>query len=104
MHDDHISTPKVILPESAQSRTKFRLLIDKRLSRRLRHSERILHNTNQLVMIDISSCHNVDVIADVVAIVVLLDHISADGLHIFDISQDGEADLLFLEYASVGDL
>lgn len=53
-------------------------------------------------MVDVSSSNNVDVITDVVAIVVLLDHISADGLHIFDISEDGEADLLFLEDASMG--
>ena len=92
------------MPEGAQPRTKFRFLIDERLSSRLRHSERILDNTNQLIMIDISSSNNVDVIAGVVTIVVLLDHISADGLHIFDISEDGEADLLFLEYSSMGDL
>lgn len=55
-------------------------------------------------MVDVSCSHDVDVVSHIVAVMVLLDHVSADGLHIPDVSKDGKPDLLFLEDASVGDL
>lgn len=55
-------------------------------------------------MIDVSLRHHNDILANVVLVMVLFDHLPADGLHIGNIAQNGQADLLVAEDAPVGDL
>lgn len=55
-------------------------------------------------MIDVSLCHHDDVLANVILVMVLFDHLPVDCLHIGNIAQDGQADLLVAEDAPMGNL
>lgn len=57
----------------------------------------------QCGMVDIScGCHD-DVLAHVIAVVVLLDHISWNCLHVVDVPEDGKSHLMVLVYSPVCD-
>jgi hypothetical protein len=67
------------------------------------HSEVVLNCSDQFIVVDVAFCDDDDVFAHVVLVVVLFDHFLGDGLHVGDVSEDGQADLLVLEYAPVRD-
>ena len=54
-------------------------------------------------MVDVPLCHNDDILSNVIIVVVLFDHLLADGLHVGDVAEDGQTDLLLAEDAPVGD-
>jgi hypothetical protein len=55
-------------------------------------------------VVDIPLRHHDDVFANVVLVVVLLDHLLADGLHVGYVAEDGETDLLLAKDAAMCDL
>ena len=85
MNDDHVGVSEIGF-ESTESWTKNRLIEVGRARARLRNSKGILDCGYEFLVIDISGRDDIDVLANIVAIVVLFDHISADGLHIADVS------------------
>ena len=58
----------------------------------------------QLVVVYITRCNHHDVLTHVVLGVVLLDHLPVDGLHVGQVAQDRQADLLLLENPPMRDL
>ena len=101
MDNDHVGIPQSILPQSAQTGAKFWLGIDERFSCRFGNLEGVFDSSNEFIMVDISGSHEVDVVPHIVFVVVLLDHVSADGLHVLDVAQDWQSDLLLFVDASV---
>jgi hypothetical protein len=55
-------------------------------------------------VVDVSLGDHYDVFANVIIVMVLFDHLPADRLHIRDIAQDRQADLLVAEDTPMGDL
>lgn len=62
-----------------------------------RHFKVVLHTLHQLIVVDVSLRHYYDILTHVIVVMVLFDHLPTDCLHIADISQDGQADLLLAE-------
>lgn len=101
MNNDHVGMSQSILSQGAQPGTKLWLGIDERLSCGLWHPKGILDSTDKFIMIDISSSNQVDIVSHIIFVVVFLDHVSADSLHVLDVSQYRQPYLLLLEDASV---
>ena len=103
MHHYHVCVADICL-QSTQPRIELRLLEYSPVSVRLRHSEGVFDGSDEFVVVDLACSDDVDVVADVVFVMVVFNHAFGDGLHVADVSQNGEADLLSLEDPSVCDL
>jgi hypothetical protein len=55
-------------------------------------------------MVYIALRYDYDVLSNVILVVILLDHLFAYSFHVGDVSQNGEANLLIIEYSSMGNL
>lgn len=101
MHDDHVAVRKVVSLQSAQPRAELWLLQSDLLIAGFGHSERIFNSTDKFIVVDITSSHNVDILAHIVSVVVLFNHASADGFHVPDVPKDGEPNLLIFKDSSM---
>ncbi len=54
-------------------------------------------------MVDIPWGNHNDIFSHVIGVVVLLNHLPADGLHVANIPKNGQAYLLVLEYSPMRD-
>lgn len=54
-------------------------------------------------MVDIPWGNHNDIFSHVIGVVVLLNHLSADGLHVANVPKNGQAYLLVLEYSPMRD-
>jgi hypothetical protein len=54
-------------------------------------------------VVDFPLCHNYHILSNVIIVMVLFDHLLADGLHVGQVPEDGQTDLLVAEDAPVGD-
>lgn len=55
-------------------------------------------------MVDIPLRHYDDIVTNVVVVMVLFDHLLADCLHVGDVTENGQADLLLAEDTPVRNL
>lgn len=103
MHHYHVCVADICL-QSTQPRIELRLFENSPISVRFGHSEGVFDGSDEFVMVDLARSNDVDIVADIVFVMVVFDHAFGDGLHVADVSQNGEADLLSLEDPSVCDL
>lgn len=54
-------------------------------------------------MIDVSSCTNDDILPNVIGVVVIFDHLSGNGLHVVNITENGESHLMVFINTTMGD-
>lgn len=97
----HVGVLQIVLSESAHSRTKHGFVVDRGRGSVPGQGKTLLDAGDQLVVVYVASGHEVDVGPDVVPVVVVLNHVSADGLHVPNVSQNGQSNLLLGEYSSV---
>lgn len=103
MNNHHIAIRWVIVFKSAQTWTKSRFLIFHGLTR-FRHSEWIFNSSHKLAMINISCSNHINIFSHIVTIMIFLNHISRNRLHIANISQNRQSDLLSLENTTMRNL
>lgn len=64
----------------------------------------LIHIAQQLLVLQVSAPRNDDVLAHIVAVVVIHDHVPGDGLHVFDAAQDRKTELVVLVDPAMGQL
>jgi hypothetical protein len=85
VYDDHIGMWQIVLAKGAHSWTEDRLGVCGWCSGVFRQWEAFLDTSHEFIMVDVTSCNQVDVGTDIVTVVVVLDHISSDRLHVADV-------------------
>lgn len=54
-------------------------------------------------MVDVSSCTNDDILPNVIGVVVIFDHLPGNGLHVVNITKNGESHLMVFINTTMGD-